>query len=986
MSQAARAATSDELILLRAPGDWSRAYLGIYKPNVIYTALLNGAPASTDMVGQITFDGGSGTLADVKAEMTLWVGTSAGARDLGICRIRKAPSGATIYIGYTSEIEWVDNCHLTIVDHAMLSKKPVLISAGDILMDGEHSYSDQHEEFDPVPVLSTHAVVWLTGATVDVAFSASDSWVYGSSISGYSWSAPGASATSGTTTATPTLTYNAAGYYRVTCTVTAANGKTSTAVRFVMVFDSTHKPYSAEIQDPSAEYDSGGWSFNARIFADADPTEIIEGALCILFAEDWYGSTKQSIGQMENRENIICCGYIAGESIEWDAEAGAVEFSVQGPHYWLKQISASPVSINMAVNTPATWDVMPALTVDLALWHILHWRSNATALLNVTLTGDARYAPSLESMDGALWNQMEDIAWQKIFGRIGCDRFGRFYAVIDPQLIPQADRTWATVMTLTKKDWSSRINIKRAAQRKLAMLSISGWVVDLTAAVSTLYSLAMGHIHAQYGDSEIIDKLLAETQTQFNTLAGLYLGWKNNELEFDITLAQNNRMVDLWPNQFLYVSLAAGDTPRGIAYAGNLIPRSITLQSDRDAGCWSAEISCEAETFADLAVDGDIPASTGVDEFDSSFPPLGDFPALADMGSLVYLDPTATNANHPKKVVIASDQGVFFSEDFDADTPTWKAMNNGLDAFDRADIAQMVVTPSGAVYIMTTSNGGGGFDKVMVADALGGTWRNLFLSTQYSQAGSSILGIGINPLKNDEIAVFGGRPWSWPYDGNFGTSQLGLGNRSSVALSSSTLGLLRENLATVLYVNGGWTIFQSFGTGILGNFASPFVTRYTASGTVSVWTLIDGDPGHGGQMRFGVSAGTQDKVFYWDDGGHAGYAEVVGTTATWKTGIDMKGVQGMAFSPTGTHALGQNASNVPYKTTDGGTTWTSVSGFLATGSDVFENCRDNNRWIYGGGVALKLTLDQGASAPISKEGNLPFIAALMDITHIRFIE
>jgi PKD repeat protein len=569
---------------------------------------------------------------------------------LGTCRIRKAPSGATIYIGYTSEIAWADNCHLTIVDHAILSKKPVLISAGDILMDGEHTYSDQHSAFNPVPVLTPHAVATLTGATVDVAFSASDSWVTDSTISSYSWSAPGTSATSGMSTATPTLTYNAAGNYRVECTVTAANGKTTTAVRFVMVFDATHKPFSAEIQAPSADYDSGGWAFNARMFADADPTDMSEGALCILFAEDWYGSSNQSIGQIQNRENIICAGYIAGESIEWDAEAGTVEFSVQGPQEWLKQISVNPFVLNFATAEPTTWEVMPALTVDRALWHILHWRSNATVLLNVTLTSDTRYAPKFESMDGSLWSQMDEIAWGKIFGRIGCDRYGRFYAVIDPQLTPEADRTWATLMTITKKDWSARINIKRTAQRKLAMLSMSGWVVDSSAAVSTLYSLAMGHVYAQYGDSEILDKLLAENQTQFNTLAGLYLGWKNNQLEFDITLSQNNRMIDLWPNQFLDVSLAAGDTPRGIAYAGNLIPRSITLQPDRDAGTWSTEISCEAETFAEIAVDGDIPASTGMDDWDSSFPEfpdMGDFPPFQD----VYLPPSVTNANEPKKVI-----------------------------------------------------------------------------------------------------------------------------------------------------------------------------------------------------------------------------------------------------------------------------------------------------------------------------------------------
>ncbi len=987
MSQAAREATSDELTLLRTPGDWSRAFLGIYKPNVIYTALLNGAPASTDMVGQISFDGGSGTLENVKAEMTLWVGSTAGARDLGTCRIRKAPIAGTIYIGYTSEIDWADNCHLTIVDHAILSKKPVLVSAGDILMDGEHSFDDQHVDFDPVPVLSCHAVGSLVDGEISFQWDASDSWVFDSTITGYAWVAPGASASSGMSTATPTITYDTAGNHPVYCTVTAANGKSAVGVRFTMRFDAEHPAHRAEIQDPSVDYDNGGWSFNARMFADADPTEIIEGALCILFSEDWYGSTKQSLGQMENRENIICWGYIADESIDWNAEASSVEFTIQGPHEWLKKINANPFAISMAVNTPDTWEVMPALTVDRALWHVLHWRSNATALINFVPSGNTLYAPKLEAMDSSLWNQMQDMAWSKIFGRLGCNRYGTLYAVVDPQLVPVEERTWETVMTLTKKDWRERVDVTRNKQRKLAMLNLSGWIVDLSASVSAVYALAMGHVYAQYGGSDIIDKVLVESQTKLNTLAGLYMGWKNKELEFEFVMPQNNRMIDLWPNQYLETSLAAGDTTRGIAYAGKLIPRSITLRRDAEAGTWSTDINCEQETFAELAVNGDIPEDTGMDDLDLSFPPMPDFPSLPDLGPIVYQDPTATNANHPKKVVIASSKGVFYTEDFDTELtdetpgPTWKAMNNGLDSFDRADIAEMVVTPSGAIYLLTN-----GCDKIFVADGLGATWRVLFRSSQYPQTGSYIFGIGVNPTKSDEIGIWGGRTWSWPYDGNIGQSLLSLGNRSGVSIiSGSAQDWMRHNEAAVLYVNGGWTVFHSNGTGILGSYASPCVTRYSANGTIETAAIIDFNPGQGGANRHAVSAGTQNKAFQWDEGGYAGYAEVVGVSATWKTGIDMAGYQGMAFSPTGTHAMGQNAGGTPYKTTDGGATWDSVSGFIAVGSDVWENCRDNNRWIYGGGATIKFTGDQGASVPSSKEGNLPYIAALLDITCIRYI-
>src|SRR5262245_8463323 len=113
-----RALTSEELALLRLDIQWSRLYLAILKPNTIYTATLASVPISNDRVYQIGFTGGSGTLSDVKPNMTLYVGTSAGAYDLGECRIRKAPISGTFYIGLTSEIDWAHGgtIHLTVVD------------------------------------------------------------------------------------------------------------------------------------------------------------------------------------------------------------------------------------------------------------------------------------------------------------------------------------------------------------------------------------------------------------------------------------------------------------------------------------------------------------------------------------------------------------------------------------------------------------------------------------------------------------------------------------------------------------------------------------------------------------------------------------------------------------------------------------------------------------------------------------------------------
>ena len=95
-----RAATAGELIKLRSDNQSSRLYLTFLSPATVYTARLSAVPASTDSVTGITYTSGSGTLANVLADMTLLVGSSAGGYDIGMARIRKdgTTTAGTFYI------------------------------------------------------------------------------------------------------------------------------------------------------------------------------------------------------------------------------------------------------------------------------------------------------------------------------------------------------------------------------------------------------------------------------------------------------------------------------------------------------------------------------------------------------------------------------------------------------------------------------------------------------------------------------------------------------------------------------------------------------------------------------------------------------------------------------------------------------------------------------------------------------------------------
>src|SRR3972149_1600693 len=112
---AARTMTSDERTKMRRDGQWSRLFVAFLPDQVVYSARVNQAFATTDRITELTYDSGSGTLADVKIGMTFLVGSSAGAYDLGFCRIRATPDANTFFISEESKIAWDDDLYLTVI-------------------------------------------------------------------------------------------------------------------------------------------------------------------------------------------------------------------------------------------------------------------------------------------------------------------------------------------------------------------------------------------------------------------------------------------------------------------------------------------------------------------------------------------------------------------------------------------------------------------------------------------------------------------------------------------------------------------------------------------------------------------------------------------------------------------------------------------------------------------------------------------------------
>lgn len=723
---AARAATSDELTKFRSDGQRLIPYLAIRKPSVIYTALFSATvpAASTDMVLSVTYTGGSGTLSDVKAGMSLYVGSSAGARDLGVARIRKLPVAGTFYVGETSEIDWINvlgyrdagsPVYLTVVDDVTIWARHIKRVSGINYMDGDIAYSDQHTNFAPIVIMGGDRVLWRTGATVSYTWpsdQADNSYDPSgvATISSYLWTCAGAFSSSGTATATPTFTFDADGQYVVWLKITLSNGKNFTACRTIYVFSSENMPcVDFKITSPArGSQDQGGWSFEVELYAEDDFDAITDRTQVILFARDFYGADEISIGPLAGSENILCEGWIEGQTIEWNKDQHSVRFQVTGAHAWLKRIPAFMLGIETTSKTATDWTNIKNLTPRLMLWHLCHWRSNLDQVCDVHLTTDTRQMRSLDMQQASLWAQMVACAHDQILADPYTDRYGALYVYVEQQLTTPATRsTFPSIMEITDEDWHDTMDVTRFTQATTGRVELSGVHIPNPGSKGTaIFSLAPGHVPKHYGDLFPQDYLLLASQAQSNTLSGALLAWQNHEFEFDFEIPANMRLIDIAPRAFFPLTILSADAPR-IAYDGRLVTREVTFKIDEN-GAMSVGLHTEQETVPDLSVNGDVPDHPTP----PPTPPPPEPPPPPDP------PPGPAPDMNGYAVVWIAGHGFFYTMNWGDDIPLWADMNTGLEGL--SDFKGLGVSSSGQVITLVRGSSPG--NKFYMSPMIGEGW------------------------------------------------------------------------------------------------------------------------------------------------------------------------------------------------------------------------------------------------------------------------
>jgi hypothetical protein len=638
-----RAVTATELNYLRQNQQFSKLGLYIVTPPVVLQAQVLTAPSSNDNVGSITFYNIiAGSAAAVTAyNQTGWLGTTPGAYDLGMFRVISLTyttgstglTTGTINIGLTSEVQWQTNAYITIVnEYGLWPKESILdMNTGFMLIDNNQPYSDQHYYLSPIPILGPDALLYLQGSSVSLALDASRSWVpigaSGDSVSTWNWacSGSGVSFTSGSVS-NPTVTFTLPGTYDLVCTVGTTASRFTTGHRVVAVYNDANPLLTMLTLDQCrGDVDEGGWSFQVTMYAQAALPGIVDRAKVFLGTQDYYGGSAANLGPDAGYENLIAVGWIDGQTIEYNPEQSTIQFTVDGPAYWLNQIMSWPAGIIDVTTAPTNWNQYENFTTDAFYWHIIRWRSTASEIMDCFPSGDTVRMVGSTAPWGTVWGQITQVGQSRRLIQPYSDRYGRVFYMPPSKFVLKSLRFLIPVsMEVTKLDWRDTVEIQRQTVQQVAYQDTTAMTWD-GATPNGYRAGAWGTAAGRFGAYQNTTELYVSANTSgsygalfgqqsgTNKLAGLLLAAANNPLpSVTVPLLGNNRFIDIAPNQFFTLSIAASDNPRGFTMVSqNMVPNQVSYTWDSESGMLVCDIVAEGAT---VPIDGYwLPFYTGGD-------------------------------------------------------------------------------------------------------------------------------------------------------------------------------------------------------------------------------------------------------------------------------------------------------------------------------------------------------------------------------------
>lgn len=539
-------------------------HASIAERNVVYSGQVDGSPRyDSQTLGYYEFDAKntSGDYSDVQPHMTIDLGTSPGARDLGSNRIRPTvvSPAAEVRIAEIapSLFPLADNLYFTIVEeYRPWARLPRGVGASingatytnsiTMYIDYDRGYTESNEIFEPKANITRSSSLayapkpagWVDGyrtaspqtyRTVTLSSAFSFTFTTGGSISGRLWDVGDGTITVGSTAHENITVRFPVGFRYITLRVVDNTGSRYGFMRYpIWVHDDSYPPLShfAIPRDFTGDWRELELDFFEQ---PVDETVIPKGvAICVWEDDPFWGQTipdgyrDQMLGW--NKEDVTL----------FQKYRSRTTMTVTGMGEWFNRARPIPQRIQDPNRTPESWFEMQDITLDRLTYYLYHYFSTGSLIGNLYKSTVTDILKSLDLTGQSLLGQMQ-YSVQGYYGRARFDSLNQLFLKRHYSYMNTTERAAvSSVFALTEADhpYDAPIKINRRYYNLVASLLGAGASFDGTT-TSTIYNArAPGRTPAE-GNSEqdAPGQNLPSTdaQNQLTRLTACHFKYLNNE-------------------------------------------------------------------------------------------------------------------------------------------------------------------------------------------------------------------------------------------------------------------------------------------------------------------------------------------------------------------------------------------------------------------------------------------------------------------------
>lgn len=580
-----------ELELSRTHPQSTDLYLSIFQPQVVMDAI----PSGTLSIGSmnIPYTVTDGDYLYVSPGMTLLVGTSPEGRELGKIRIRSITADEII-VAENSHIDWSLATNLTVLNYyEVWPVYPRVIPdpADDenviFYKDYDIEYTNQNTILGTFICAGSHRAGY---AGDSFYFTATGTFhlVSGTALT-YDWELNGAGNFGQEVSSDETpgwYQFPTAGHYVIRLTVTGDNGSSDTTYRYVSIYDRPETLTNSvpiknwEIDTVSGSREEGGYSGNVRIINEIPP-DLHDGDVVVIWSNDWYGGTNQSIGgNADNGSKIFFSGHIVNGSIRYSYSISYVEFQISSITDIMKQCEGFAISIENNL-TPTKWFQLLELDARRALYHYLKWHTTVLSVADFQFIGTDQNTHYFDSDRESIFDAIDNYMRLALIGDVCADRQGKIWAEVGAVVYSNPTGSFPPIQEITKRDWLGEPRIEEVLTPPMSFVECGGVQFSgvTTGTFSAFLSQAPGTVPSTRGTVENIQGLTIAGQDHLNEISGNVYANRNAKYpSIELDMAGNFRQFDIAPQETVDINIAMDDTNRGIALHAPYLLNGITWQ------------------------------------------------------------------------------------------------------------------------------------------------------------------------------------------------------------------------------------------------------------------------------------------------------------------------------------------------------------------------------------------------------------------------